>query len=250
MPGAQLLREGEHARSMFVVREGELQILKHGKGGTEYKLAVLKAGDCVGEMSLIDIQPRSATARARRRRDALRPGPRRDRASSTPSDVEAYALLVLNISREISRRLRVADEVLANMGMTAEAMWSDAVGTAHAPGDAGRAMPVVVASARYALRFAQRGQQLLHARARVAEQHPGVVLVEQRIVDAGVARRHAALASRPCFAFHTSSTGMPAIGLDGSSCAPGSRCRWRRSPSRRRSSGKSSLISSISSTMS
>ena len=49
---------------MFVVREGELQILKHGKGGAEYKLAVLKVGDCVGEMSLIDIQPRSATARA------------------------------------------------------------------------------------------------------------------------------------------------------------------------------------------
>jgi len=42
------------------------------------------------------------------------------------SDVEAYALLVLNISREISRRLRVADEVLANMGMTAEAMWPEA----------------------------------------------------------------------------------------------------------------------------
>ena len=64
VPGAQLLREGEHARSMFIVREGELQILKHGKGGAEYKLAVLKTGDCVGEMSLIDIQPRSATARA------------------------------------------------------------------------------------------------------------------------------------------------------------------------------------------
>src|SRR4029078_13669813 len=54
------------------------------------------------------------------------------------SDVEAYALLVLNISREISRRLRVGDDVLASMGMTAEAMWSDAVGTTTHP-----AMPVV-----------------------------------------------------------------------------------------------------------
>ena len=44
VPGAQLLREGEHARSMFVVRDGELQILKRGKGGTEYKLAVLQGG--------------------------------------------------------------------------------------------------------------------------------------------------------------------------------------------------------------
>jgi CRP-like cAMP-binding protein len=137
VPGAQLLREGEHARSMFVVRDGELQILKHGKGGAEFKLAVLKAGDVVGEMSLIDIQPRSATARAIGAAtvyvlDLAEIG------KLYTSDVEAYALLVLNISREISRRLRLADEVLANLGMTAEAMWSDAIGTTTHP-----AMPVV-----------------------------------------------------------------------------------------------------------
>ena len=135
--GAQLLREGEHARSMFVVREGELQILKRGKGGTEYKLATLKTGDCVGEMALIDIQPRSATARALGQA-TLYVLDLAEIAKLYSSDVEAYALLVLNISREISRRLRVADEVLANMGMTAEAMWSDAAGTTTHP-----AMPVV-----------------------------------------------------------------------------------------------------------
>jgi CRP/FNR family cyclic AMP-dependent transcriptional regulator len=135
--GAQLLREGEHARSMFVVRDGELQILKRGDGGTEFKLAVLKTGDCVGEMALIDIQPRSATARAL--------GPATvyvlelaEIAKLYEADVEAYALLVLNIAREISRRLRLADDVLAHMGMTAEAMWSDARGTTTHP-----AMPVV-----------------------------------------------------------------------------------------------------------
>ena len=137
VPGAQVLREGEHARSMFVVREGELQILKHGKGGTEFKLAVLKTGDCVGEMSLIDIQPRSATARAIGAATVYVLD-LSEIAKLYTSDVEAYALLVLNISREISRRLRVADDVLANMGMTAEAMWSGAAGTTTHP-----AMPVV-----------------------------------------------------------------------------------------------------------
>jgi CRP-like cAMP-binding protein len=137
VPGAQVLREGEHARSMFVVREGELQILKHGKGGTEFKLAVLKTGDCVGEMALIDIQPRSATARAVGAA-TLYALDLSEIAKLYTGDVEAYALLVLNISREISRRLRVADDVLANMGMTAEAMWSDAIGTTTHP-----AMPVV-----------------------------------------------------------------------------------------------------------
>jgi CRP/FNR family cyclic AMP-dependent transcriptional regulator len=137
VPGAQLLREGEHARSMFVVREGELQILKRGRDGAEYKLAVLKAGDVVGEMSLIDIQPRSATARAVGQA-TLYVLDLAEIGNLYKTDVEAYALLVLNISREISRRLRVADDVLANMGMTAEAMWSAAVGTTTHP-----AMPVV-----------------------------------------------------------------------------------------------------------
>jgi len=122
---------------MFIVHKGELQILKRGKGGAEYKLAVLKVGDCVGEMSLIDIQPRSATARAVGAA-TLYALDLSEIAKLYTGDVEAYALLVLNISREISRRLRVADDVLANMGMTAEAMWSDAAGTTTHP-----AMPVV-----------------------------------------------------------------------------------------------------------
>ena len=137
VPGAQVLREGEHARSMFIVRDGELQILKHGKAGTEYRLAVLKTGDCVGEMSLIDIQPRSATARATGAA-TLYALDLSEIAKLYAGDVEAYALLILNISREISRRLRVADDVLANMGVTAEAMWSAAIGTTTHP-----AMPVV-----------------------------------------------------------------------------------------------------------
>src|SRR3954463_11166375 len=63
--GELLLREGDPARSMFVVRDGAIEIFKRGKDGAEQTLAILKPGDCLGEMSLIDIQPRSATARAK-----------------------------------------------------------------------------------------------------------------------------------------------------------------------------------------
>jgi CRP-like cAMP-binding protein len=122
---------------MYVVRDGELQNLKHGKGGTEYRLATLKAGDVVGEMSLIDIQPRSATARALGQA-TLYALDLSEIAKLYSSDVEAYALLVLNIAREISRRLRVADEAMTNMGLTADGMWSDSGGPTTRP-----AMPVV-----------------------------------------------------------------------------------------------------------
>ena len=125
VPGAQLLREGEHARSLFVVYIGEVEILKHSKHGAEHKLAVLKPGDCVGEMSLIDIRPRSATARAIGAATVYVLD-QAEIAKISLSDTEAYALLVLNIAREISRRLRCADDAMVEMGMTATGMWSDA----------------------------------------------------------------------------------------------------------------------------
>jgi CRP/FNR family cyclic AMP-dependent transcriptional regulator len=86
---------------------------------------MLTQGDCVGEMSLIDIQPRSATARARGAA-TLYVLDLSEIAKLYRSDIEAYALLVLNISREISRRLRCADDLMVSMGVTADALWSDA----------------------------------------------------------------------------------------------------------------------------
>jgi len=130
--GEELLREGDPARSMFVVYDGEIEIFKGGKGRPEQTLAMLRQGDCVGEMSLIDIQPRSATARARGAA-VLYVLELADIAKLYGSDVEAYALLILNISREISRRLRCADELIASMGITADALWSDAADTVRLP---------------------------------------------------------------------------------------------------------------------
>jgi CRP-like cAMP-binding protein len=123
-PGAELMQEGELAHGMFVVRAGELEVCKRGRNGHEFCLATLKPGDCVGEMALVDIQPRSATARA------LTPVTmyvidQSEIAKLADQDLQAYALLVLNIAREISRRLRVADQVLVDMGVAVSDLWTD-----------------------------------------------------------------------------------------------------------------------------
>jgi CRP/FNR family transcriptional regulator, cyclic AMP receptor protein len=123
-PEAELMKEGELAHGMFVVREGELEVCKRGRNGHEFCLATLKPGDCVGEMALIDIQPRSASARA------LTPVTlyvvdQTEIARLCERDLNAYALLVLNIAREISRRLRVADQVLVDMGVAVSDLWTD-----------------------------------------------------------------------------------------------------------------------------
>jgi CRP-like cAMP-binding protein len=118
-PGDRLLEEGEAAASLFVVLEGELEICKRGRNGAEFCLAVLRAGDCVGEMSLIDIQPRSATVRAVSAATLLT----LDNAAIARlygTDLEVYTLLVLNIAREISRRLRQADQALVDVALAVQ----------------------------------------------------------------------------------------------------------------------------------
>ena len=59
--GEVLLREGEQGDTMIVVTAGQIDV-RIG----ELQLAVLGPGDTLGEMSLIDPGPRSATAVARR----------------------------------------------------------------------------------------------------------------------------------------------------------------------------------------
>jgi CRP-like cAMP-binding protein len=53
--------EGEPSNGMFIIRKGSIKIIKI-VGDKEVTLAVLKSGDIMGEMGLIDSKPRSATA--------------------------------------------------------------------------------------------------------------------------------------------------------------------------------------------
>jgi CRP-like cAMP-binding protein len=125
--GAQIFGEGDHARSMFLVAEGELEVCKRGRNGSDFCLAVLGRGASVGEMSLIDIQSRSATVRALGS-TLLYVLNQTEIAKLYETDLEVYALLVSNIAREISRRLRYADQVLVDLGVAVERLWVDEPG--------------------------------------------------------------------------------------------------------------------------
>lgn len=114
-PGEVLFREGDpEARELFVVLSGEVEVLKQCRSGRDIRFALLGPGDCVGEMSVIDMQPRSATARAVAPTRVLRLGAE-EMDGLYRRDLKAYALVVLNLARELSRRLRVSDAIVADV---------------------------------------------------------------------------------------------------------------------------------------
>jgi len=112
--GTALFREGDDGREMFVVLQGELEVLKHSHRGTEARVALLGPGDWVGDMSIVDVQPRSATVRALAPTRLLRVTAS-DLDTVYRMDLKAYAIVVLNLARELSRRLRVTDGILADL---------------------------------------------------------------------------------------------------------------------------------------
>jgi len=114
--GQFFFRERDPADCMYVLESGRVAVLKDW-AGREMLLRHLDAGDCFGEMALLDLFPRSASVRAV---DECR-------AMALTSahlyrlfehNAEQFALVQMNIGREMSRRLRDADEQLfqATMG--------------------------------------------------------------------------------------------------------------------------------------
>ncbi len=112
-PGQLVFEEGQPGRDMFVVLEGELEVSKKSQRGRQARLALLGPGDWFGEMALVDVMPRSATIRSLAPTRLLRLHAN-DLDTLYRSNLKAYSLLVMNIAREMSRRLRVADAILAD----------------------------------------------------------------------------------------------------------------------------------------
>ena len=109
-PGEYFFHEGDQANSMFVLEKGRVQIIKQYKNKT-LCLQEMKQNDCFGEMSLMDMSPRSASVIAITAAHSIK-------LSCAiifelyRHDHEQFTLLQMNMGREVSRRLRKADQAL------------------------------------------------------------------------------------------------------------------------------------------
>jgi CRP-like cAMP-binding protein len=111
--GEAVFKEGDPAREMYVLLDGEMEVLKKSRRGRDQRVAILGPSDTFGEMSVIDMQQRSATVRALAPSRVLRISTE-DMDALYRHDLKSYTLIVLNVARELSRRLRVTDSILAD----------------------------------------------------------------------------------------------------------------------------------------
>jgi CRP-like cAMP-binding protein len=111
--GAAIVREGEPAVELFVIRDGAVEVTKRAPGASnDHQLGTLHAGDTFGEMTFIDRAPRSATVRAiaPTRVAVLRMD---DLDAATADDAAVRARMLRNLSAFLARRLRGVSEVTA-----------------------------------------------------------------------------------------------------------------------------------------
>lgn len=108
--GGWFFREGDPGTTMYVLLAGRVELTRVLDGHDE-ALGFLGPGDCFGEMALLDLSPRSATVRAAEDTAALAID-NRLLFRLYQQAPESYTIILMNLGRELSRRLREADERL------------------------------------------------------------------------------------------------------------------------------------------
>ena len=108
--GDIIVREGEAGNRMFIIRSGQVEVIKRLGQRHETILAVLGPGNFLGEMSIIECVTRSASVRALE--DAVLFALKSiDLYRLFQRHPDQYAIIILNIARDLSRRLRTVDEM-------------------------------------------------------------------------------------------------------------------------------------------
>lgn len=111
-PDEVVAKEGVPGRELFLIARGRFGIVKGHATPKASSLAILDVGDFVGEMSVIECMNRSASI------VSLETGllfcmECNDLLELFHKAPDQYSVLMLNIARDLCRRLRAMDEVFA-----------------------------------------------------------------------------------------------------------------------------------------
>jgi CRP/FNR family transcriptional regulator, cyclic AMP receptor protein len=132
--GATIVSQDDNGDSLYVIMSGRVKVMMSGENGREVTLSILRHGESFGEMSLFDQAPRSASCLALEPVQMLVLS--RDELLK---HVQSHARTALNLLTEMARRLRRADQTIAQLALcdVNERLIHRLVGLAHDEGTAG-----------------------------------------------------------------------------------------------------------------
>ena len=110
--GTVLFREGEAGREMYVVNQGRITISKR-VGDVEKILSTLGPGEFLGEMSILNNRPRSATATCAEDSKLLVID-----AKTFETMIRSNAEIAVRLIKKLSDRLAEANEQIENLLLT------------------------------------------------------------------------------------------------------------------------------------
>lgn len=110
--GECIVREGDAGHSLFILVEGDVDVIKHLDSPHAVTLTTLRSRAFFGEMCVVEPMPRAATVRAIGPVKAIeiKAATLHHLFKQLPAE---YAIVLLNIARDMARRLRSLDEAFA-----------------------------------------------------------------------------------------------------------------------------------------
>jgi CRP-like cAMP-binding protein len=116
--GETIFQKGEDPSHIYIVKKGKIDLLITERE-TVLKKKTLTAGDCFGEASLMGMHKHTATAVALEDSDVMVLS-WRALLQLRKEDSALFSLLIMNIARELARRLELTDEILLHYMRTHE----------------------------------------------------------------------------------------------------------------------------------
>lgn len=110
--GSLIVSHEEPGDALYIISEGRAKALLLGQSGREMILYIFRPGDFFGEMSLLDNEPRSATVQASQETKTLVL-----KREAFHRHITKYPQTALSILREMSRRLRRADDIIGSLAL-------------------------------------------------------------------------------------------------------------------------------------
>lgn len=110
--GEALVEQGQKSNALFILLTGRARVMTSDSRGREVILAALAQGDYLGEMSIIDNEPHSATVRAEVQTDVLMLG--RTEFARCLTENASMSLVVM---RGLVKRLRHADRKIESLAL-------------------------------------------------------------------------------------------------------------------------------------